>query len=241
MNQEDLVTRRYTSGEYAESNPDWDASDSPWKAERVVALLADHDLSPTSIVEIGCGAGGVLASLRSSFGRAQLTGLDIAPGLPRFWEGHRSKDIRFILGDFFALDEPCPDLVLVLDVLEHLGNPIEFLARLKGCSRHVVFHFPLDLSAFSVLREAPLLRVRRKVGHLHYFTRGLALALLEESGFEVIEARYTGAAFTSPSRTFKTRLASLFRRLAYAVHRDVGVRLLGGETLIVLARPRNEQ
>jgi hypothetical protein len=29
------------------------------------------------------------------------------------------------------------------------------------------------------------------------------------------------------------------RRLAYAVDRDFGARLLGGETLMVLARPRS--
>jgi len=100
-----------------------------------------------------------------------------------------------------------------------------------------VFHFALDPSALSVLREEPLLRVRSKVGHLHYYTRGLALALLAECGFEVIDWRYTGATFSVPHRTWKTRLAGVFRRLAYALSKDMGVRLLGGETLIVLARP----
>ena len=123
-----------------------------------------------------------------------------------------------------------PDVVLVLDVLEHLGNPWEFLARLRGRCTLAVFHIPLDLSAASVLREAPLLRVRDKVGHLHYFTRGLALALLQESGFEVIEARYTGAAFSAPQRGLATRLAGLLRRLTFAALGDAGVRLLGGET-----------
>ena len=80
--------------------------------------------------------------------------------------------------------------------------------------------------------------MRRKVGHLHYYTRSLALALLEECGYEVREARYTGAAFNAPQRTWKTRAASLARRAVYALGKDLGVRLLGGETLLVLARPR---
>lgn len=236
----DIVTRRYTSGDYAENNPDWDAADSPWKAERIKALLDSHGLRPSSITEIGCGAGGVLAGLRPIFPSADFTGYDIAHGLQRLWERHRDSDIRFVLGDFFEQDDAAPDLVLVLDVIEHLGNPFEFLDRLRGRCQYVVFHFPLDLSVMSVLRETPLLHVRRKVGHLHFFTRGLALALLEECGFEVIEATYTGAAYSAPNRGLLTRFAGLLRRLARVLMGDAGVRLLGGETLMVLARPKIE-
>ena len=234
----DIVTRRYTSGDYAENNPDWDAGDSPWKAVRIKALLDTHRLHPSSVIEIGCGAGGVLASLRQHFPSANFTGYDIAQGLQRLWERHRDSDIRFVLGDFFEQDVDSPDLVLVLDVIEHLGNPFDFLDRLRVRCEHAVFHFPLDLSVMSVLRETPLLHVRRKVGHLHFFTRGLVLALLDECGFEVIEARYTGAAYSAPNRGMLTRFAGVLRRIARALMGDAGVRLLGGETLMVLARPR---
>ncbi|KAF0101270.1 MAG: methyltransferase family protein [bacterium] len=235
---DDIVARRYTNGEYAENNPDWDANDSPWKAERVAELLAVHDLRPASIVEIGCGAGWVLANLKACYPGATLAGYDIAHGLPKLWEKHGDSGIHFVLGNYLEQSEAVPDLVLVLDVIEHLGNPFDFLATLSGRCRHAVFHFPLDLSAVSVLREAPLLHVRRKVGHLHFFTRGLVLALLEECGFEVIEARYTGAAYSAPNRSLRTRLAGLLRRMTNTLLGDAGVRLLGGETLMVLARPR---
>ena len=118
------------------------------------------------------------------------------------------------------------------------GNPFDFLDRLRVRCEHAVFHFPLDLSVISVLRETPPLHVRRKVGHLHFFTRGLVFALLDECGFEVIEARYTGAAYSAPNRRVLTRFAGLLRRIAHALMGDAGVRLLGGETLMVLARPR---
>ncbi|MDP3715456.1 MAG: hypothetical protein Q8R21_03495, partial [Burkholderiales bacterium] len=77
--------------------------------------------------------------------------------------------------------------------------------------------------------------VRRKVGHVHYYTRGLATALLEDCGYHIVDARYTGAAFTAPQRSLKTWLASLPRRVARVVNPDWGVRLFGGETLMVLA------
>jgi SAM-dependent methyltransferase len=237
--QQDPTLDRYLNGDYAQKNPDWDSADASWKADKLHQLLAAHDCLPSSIVEIGCGSGAILAALRRYYPQVSLAGFDIAPEASRFWSDSSVRGIRFELADYLSLDEPVPDLILVLDVLEHLGNPWEFLARLRHRSKLVAIHFPLDLSAVSVLRESPLLQVRDKVGHLHYFTRGLALSLLEESGFEIVEARYTGAALDAPQRSFKTRVAGWARRLAYAVDRDFGARLLGGETLMVLARPRS--
>jgi SAM-dependent methyltransferase len=233
----DWVTERYTGRAYHEKNPTWDLEDAPWKASQVQKLLSAHDIRAATIAEIGCGAGGVLAELRRSYPEAELYGFDIAPALVQFWEKYRPQRIQFALGDFLSINTARYEVVLLLDVLEHLANPFDFLTRIRGAADHFVIHFPLDLSALAILQEAPLLHVRNRVGHLHYFTKGLALALLAESGYTVVDWKYTGATFTAPQRTWKTRLASAARLLAYAANKDLGVRLLGGETLIVLVRP----
>jgi cyclopropane fatty-acyl-phospholipid synthase-like methyltransferase len=236
---DDVVLRRYLTGRYAACNPDWDSGDSPWKAERVADMIRAHSLEPSTVVEVGCGAGGVLVGLRRHLPEAGMTGFDIAPDLRRYWEGQADSGITFELADYLATSHPVPDLTLVLDVLEHLADPFDFLSRLKNRSRDVIFHIPLDLSAMSVARETPLMLVRRKVGHLHFYTKALALEMIEECGFEVVEARYTGAAFSAPQRGREARLVGLLRRVAFSTLGDLGVRLLGGETLLVLARPRS--
>lgn len=235
--RQDPTLDRYLNGDYAKKNPDWDSADASWKADKLCQLLADYNCQPSSIVEIGCGSGAILAAIRGYYPQASMAGFDIAPEARRFWSDASLQGIRFELADYLSLDESVPDLILLLDVLEHLGNPWDFLARLQQRAKLVAFHFPLDLSALSVLREKPLLHVRDKVGHLHYFTRGLALSLLRESGFEIVGARYTGAGLDAPQRSVKTRVGGWVRHLAYAVDRDLGARLLGGETLMVLARP----
>lgn len=235
---EDVVTRFYLSGHYAAQNPDWDTADSPWKAARIAELLRDHGRVPRTVIEVGCGAGEVMRALQSHLPGARMTGYDIAPDLERFWAKLDGADLDFVLADYLAVDVPVPDLVMLIDVIEHLGNPFDFLDRLRPKCREVVLHFPLDLSSISVLRETPLLHVRHKVGHLHFYTRGLVLALMEGAGYEVIEARYTGASFTAPQTGLKSRLAGLLRRVVFMLNRDLGARLLGGETLMVLARPK---
>jgi SAM-dependent methyltransferase len=233
----EATRQRYLDGDYAAKNPGWHAEDAPWKAERVWAVMHRNAIVPARIAEVGCGSGAVLADLRLRLPAAELHGFDIAPAAAALWPAHAGARIEFTQGDFLAAGEKPYDLILLLDVLEHLDNPFQFLERLRGRATHYIFHFPLDLSALSVLREAPLLHVRDKLGHIHYYTRGLALSLLAECGYQVLDSSYTEAAFTSPQRSWKTRIAALLRRAAYAAGKDMGVRLLGGETLMVLARP----
>lgn len=228
----------YTSQQYLDQNPSWDIEDSGWKAEKVASCLSKAKLKPSSICEVGCGAGGILAALRDFYPDTSLTGFDIAPDAQQFWRQHAQHEIDFLVGDFFELNRQHYETILMLDVLEHVADPFGFLARVKPFANHFVFHFPLDLSALSVLRESPLMYVRKKVGHIHYFTKGLALALLDECGFEVLDWEYTGAAFNSPQAGIRTKLAKIPRYLAYAANKDFGVRLLGGETLMVLAKSK---
>ena len=235
MAETEPIAARYLSGDYLQKNPSWDVEDSPWKAGKVREILDANGVQPRTIVDVGCGAGLVLVELQRAYPGARLSGYDISPDAERFWASPRAGGIELVVGDFTAGSQPPVDVLLALDVLEHLQDPFAFLARLKGRAGRYVFHFPLDLSALSVLRESPLLHVHSKVGHVHYYTRGLAMALLDDCGYRVIDARYTGAAFSAPQRSWKARLAHVPRRLAFAVNRDWGARLLGGETLMVLA------
>ena len=238
MKKNDFITKRYLENDYVNQNPDWDIKDSPWKAGKVKTLLRKHNIKPKTICEVGCGAGGVLGALKPEFNNAKLTGFDIAPHAEQFWDKLREADIGLHVGDFFVINNQSYEVVLLLDVLEHVANPHQFLIDIKPRAEYLVVHFPLDLSAFSVLREAPLLKVRHQVGHIHYYTKGLALDLMKECGYEVIDCQYTNAAYSAPQRNFKTKFFGFLRRFAYAINKDVGVRLLGGETIMVLATPK---
>ncbi len=232
------IRDRYLADNYLEQNPTWDIEDSDWKAGRVVSLLNQYGLKPEKVCEVGCGAGRILESLAKKYPKASFSGYDIAPSVAQFWEGISDKSIQLKVGNFFTADNEHYDIILLLDILEHVADPHEFLVKLKYRSDHMMIHFPLDLSALSVLREKPLLYVRRKVGHIHSFTKGLALELLEECGFEVLDWQYTGAAFSTPQAGLKTRIAQIPRRIVYMLNKDFGVRLLGGETLMVLVKTK---
>lgn len=232
-----IVESRYHDASYLANNPDWDRKDCPWKADLVRAVLSDFKLLPSSVCEVGCGSGDVLVHLRRHYPATAFYGYDISPQAAVFWRDHEQYDIHFRQGDFFELNHEVYDVILMLDVIEHLRDPFTFLERFRSTASYFVFHIPLDLSAGTVLRGQPLMSVRSKVGHIHYFTKDLAILTLLDAGYEVLDWRYTGASLNMPNRSLKTLFAALPRRIAYALNKDLGVRLLGGETLLVLAKP----
>ncbi len=226
----------YLSGEYLEKNPTWDDEDSEWQAGKVLDIIRANQLRFQSIADVGCGVGGVLASLSRALPGTRLYGYEVSPDAGGFWKQYEEMDIDFLVGDFLQESTKKFEAVLLLDVFEHVPNPFEFLTALLGRSEYYIFNIPLDLSSISVARETPLLRVREKVGHIHYCTKNLALALLKECGYDIIDWSYTGASFSAPQSTWKGRLARIPRRLFFSLNRDLGVRLLGGDTLMVLAK-----
>lgn len=61
---QDPTLNRYLTSDYLQKNPEWDFADTGWKAEKVYKILVKNKQNPSSIVEIGCGSGGVLLSLK---------------------------------------------------------------------------------------------------------------------------------------------------------------------------------
>jgi SAM-dependent methyltransferase len=231
------VENRYLTNDYLAHNPTWHEEDAAPKAELVSALLMSQGVVPESICDIGCGAGRVLFELKRSFPSTEFFGYDIAPNAAEFWTQYREGEIRFEVGNFLERNRRTYDVALLLDVIEHLSDPGGFLTALHGAAQFYVFHIPLDLSALGVIRKNRLLDVRHAVGHIHYFTKDLALSLLNESGYDVVHWRYTGASSLAPGRTWKSALRSIPQRMSTQT-RDWWVRALGGETLLVLARSK---
>ena len=232
------IEKRYIDGSYLNSNPDWDRKDATWKAKQVFQILEDHKIDPALVCEVGCGSGDILRSLEGMLPKAQLVGYDISPQLQKFWQKN-NEDINcrteYHLGNFHQINTIRHDLLLMLDVFEHVRDPFTFLEDSLGHANKFIFHIPLDLSAISVARESPLINVRRSVGHLHSYTKDLALETLIDCGYKIIDWRYTGASLNMSSKSIKTNLAKFPRLIAGALNKDWAVRVFGGETLLVLA------
>lgn len=232
-----MTTRSlYLGGEYLLKNPAWHAEESAWKASQILRIMRRNHISPATVCEVGCGAGEVLTQLQQRLnGEPTFWGYDISPQAIELAKSRENERLHFRLGDFGGVEGAYSELILVLDVIEHLQDYFQFLYDLKDKGQHKIFHIPLDLCAQTVLRKDALLKRRGMYGHLHYFTKETALEALHETGYEILDYFYTARANALGAATTQ-RFLRLPRKILFALHQDLTVRLLGGYSLLVLAR-----
>lgn len=223
----------YSDGSYRESNSDWHATDSGWKAERIAAILANNSVEYHSCVEVGCGAGQVLAHLAERIPGRRYTGYDISSDAATLWRSVAQTSVSYHHGDFTSSSEVY-DLLLLIDVFEHVEDYMGFLRKLSKRARWFVFHIPLEMHISALLRDRQLYS-REQVGHLHYFSRATALATLEDTGYRIVQAEYTDLSReTQERRRTLTRFANVVRAGVQVFSTDLAAKLIGGYSLLVL-------
>jgi 2-polyprenyl-3-methyl-5-hydroxy-6-metoxy-1,4-benzoquinol methylase len=170
-------------GYYANERPD------------VVALLP----RPLGrVLDVGCGEGALAAGLRAA-GASEVVGIEVMPAAAEI--AGRVLDEVHVGPVEEALDEldGSFDTILCLDVLEHLVDPGEVLARLRP---HAAPGSALQISVpnarhFSLVRDLVLRGTfgyaewgHRDSTHLRWFTRRDLIALVEGAGWEVTATSY---------------------------------------------------
>jgi 2-polyprenyl-3-methyl-5-hydroxy-6-metoxy-1,4-benzoquinol methylase len=123
------------------------------------------------------------------------------------------------------------DLLLVMDVIEHVENCFEFIRKCKAKSDYTIFQIPLDLSVLSMLRNS-FYYGRERVGHIHYFTKDTALLTLKECGYEIIDWKYNSLNLYRKPYSPKT----WYRNICKLFAPDFTVRLFGTYSLCILAK-----
>lgn len=148
-------------------------------------------VSPTHVLDLGCGEGYVLEALAEAGIDATLVGVDrstSAVALARERLGERAEIIegdvthQGDLGSSF-------DVVMMLEVLEHLDQPeaaLEMLATLT--TGHVVVSVPREpfFRGLNLLRLKNVRRYGSDPEHIHHWTRR-AFERTVEDHFTVIE------------------------------------------------------
>jgi 2-polyprenyl-3-methyl-5-hydroxy-6-metoxy-1,4-benzoquinol methylase len=136
-----LPVDRYTNSDYLNKNPTWDSEDAPWKANLILDILNEHNMHPSKVCEVGCGSGAVLSFLSHSLNDSDFIGYDISNSLHKFWDKLSGERIKFVFGDFNKINNEYYDLLLLLDVVEHIQDPFNFLTTIINSSKKFIFIF----------------------------------------------------------------------------------------------------
>ena len=188
-----------------------------------MALDLVQAISPRRVLDVGCGSGFVARECMKA--GARVTGLDQSPPPPdamsEFISARLDEDEWQVnLSDF--------DLVLMLDVIEHLSEPEQFLLKLRESYQSPLGTTPgpppVILStpnvAFVTVRLNLLLgkfpyaeRGILDVNHRRLFTRGSLVRMLEDCGYQIKKVLPVPVPFNAvlggrlgPPLTFLSRL-----------------------------------
>lgn len=207
-------SRAYFEGSDGVGYADY-AADEPQFARtfraKLEALL--HFGPVRELLEIGCGPGYFLDEARRA-GVARVVGIDRNP-----WavEEARRRGIEAHVGSIdVLLPEDAFDAIVMLDLIEHVADPVPFLAEVRARLRpggRVFLMTPNIRSALA--RVAGRRWVSFKIPeHLYYYSPRSMRTLLARSGFEVLSLRGAGQYVT---------VEFLFSRLQRLLPRSVRV------------------
>lgn len=228
----------YVSGEYFKNNPNWDIADARWKTDVIFELLKKNKVKPKQVIEVGCGAGENLVELLKKEGSIEkLSGYDISPQAIGLATKKVSDKISFYNEDITAKENVNTDLMLVIDVVEHVDDYYGFLRKLKKKSDWFIFHIPLDLSCRTVKKPHVLLQQRQSVGHIHYYTKEMVEWALQDTGYEIADWVYTKPVVdVEPADSVKRFVKKILRNVSFAINKDWSAKKWGGYSMMILAK-----
>jgi hypothetical protein len=218
----------------------------------VLQVIRRNNLHPKTICEIGCGAGEILRILQEELDRdSEFWGYEIAPQAVEMARSRENDRLHVKLADFRQEQDVYYDLILLVDVLEHFEDLFGVLREIKPKSAYKILQLPLDISVSTILRNE-LIDYRHATGHLHFFTKDIALEILRDNGYEVLDYFYALPPLDTNSwseakkhptmlsrkliRVGKRGLQRLPGNLLYTINQDLAVRIFGGWRLMVLVR-----
>lgn len=226
----------YRNGAYLERNPTWHEEHAPWKAKQIMRIIQRNQIQAHTICEIGCGTGEVLCQVQATMQEdCDFWGYDISPQAIELSRKKANGQLHFRLGDIAEDQDRHFDLILLIDVIEHVQDYRAFLGGLRLRSLYKILHIPLDLTVVNLLGRNRLAGLRTKVGHLHYFTKDIVLHELQAAQYEVLDWFYTPT-FQAPAQGTKSRMIRPIRSLSFLASRGLTAKVWGGVGLMVLAK-----
>jgi len=226
----------YINGKYLEKHPDWHEKDAQLKADQILFFLKKNNMLPTTLSEIGCGSGEILKILSKKMIYCQsFTGYEISPQAFEICKKKQCKLVEFVFGDSFS-DDKRFDIVLCIDVIEHIQDYYSFLKNVKRKGSYFLFRIPLDLTMISTIKSGYFSRLKNTLGHIHFFNLDIAIDALKSVGYEIIDFQYVACAKKAKDMGVKQRISHLFFKVLYFFNRNISVRFFGGCSLMVLAK-----
>ncbi len=180
----------YNDKSYISKHPDLHREDSAYKFEQISRLLemVHVESNKIKILDIGGGAG-VLGRLVAEYFRlrekeVEFVALDVSADMLEIQAKENPHLVRSLNCSILDCPEEKFDIVLMIDVIEHVPDKELVAGRLNKISRQIIYNIPIEINLMDFARN---LRHRgqhypeqtRAIGHIHFFTYASALKFVD--------------------------------------------------------------
>jgi SAM-dependent methyltransferase len=196
----------YTTNEYIKKNPTLHKEDSPWKVEKIIPLIDVFIKYVTekeiTILDVGGGAGLILRDISTHMQKKGIKvkkyALDLSPEMLKI-QKKNNPDIMKLLNEDIkktSLKNKEIDLVLMIDVLEHVPDPEKALKELRRISKYVIFKVPLgDNLCYNIVNYINHGKLRKEsthnYGHVNFYNYKALKKQIEQVNGKVIYSTFT--------------------------------------------------
>ena len=238
------IEDRYINGDYIDHNPTWDIGHATRKANELTKVIPSDILRKMFaenkyVLEVGCGAGGVIynfSRLLTNLGIENIpAGYDISPQAIAMAREKFGDRVNFVCSKEITIKENIA-VILLVDVLEHLESPDNFLRSITTISNYFLIRLPLDKNLWNRI-SGKLPKLEKELGHIHYFTYKSAIKFVSRQGLEVVSCYLTNNFNDSSNR--KTQTAKIMwpvRMITSAVSKKLNSLVWGGNSVVILAK-----
>lgn len=196
----------YASGEYIRNNPTLDVEDSPWKLRllepALERLLQESGSKELRILDVGGGGGLILKGVSDYLEQKKIRvvkyALDLSAEMLEIQRGHNPEIAACIRCGIektpFSGKEM--DLVLMIDVLEHVLDPASALEELRRIANYIIFKVPFEhclyYNILNLLKMGGLRRdIFQKVGHVQFYHPRKLKAQIRRFAGEILYFRFS--------------------------------------------------
>jgi len=181
----------YNNDLYIKNSPNLHSEDSKFKFDQIKKILDKIEIFENNLklLDVGGGAGLLGKMVFDYFSNkgvnVEMHALDLSKEMLNT-QKLNNPNIKKILN---CKLEDCPnynyDLVLMIDVIEHIPEKEIAANILNRISKYIVYNVPVEINAFDLLRNifnkfSYYSEQKRILGHVHFFTKTSVINFLKK-------------------------------------------------------------
>ncbi len=144
---------------------------SKWKTKKIIQIISKSQIAKiNSVLEFGCGPAYILKSISKELKIQKSYGIDISHSMLKNAKKNFPKAKYYEMADLSKFNKKM-DLILFIDVLEHLPNPKKILNQAIKISKYQFIKVPLENTLIRNFARYIGLNKKSPEGHINFWSK----------------------------------------------------------------------